>query len=83
MEMSFDQFVGGNATSSTTYSELPRSTGRNPTQYFQHELFNRRNRIVHWGYVNSNHAEAELCHKVAVALVSILREMDRSKYGNL
>ena len=79
----FDQFVAGNATATAIFSGLSNLTHATPTQYFQSELFNRRNRIVHWGYVNSNHDEAELCHGIAVALVSILREMDRSKYGNL
>jgi hypothetical protein len=47
------------------------------------ELFERRNRIVHWGYVNSTKAEAQLCHTLAVAIISILREMDRSAYRAL
>jgi hypothetical protein len=79
----FDKFVAGNATATVIFSDLPNPTGDTPTQYFQRELFNRRNRIAHWGYVNSNRAEAELCHSIAVGLVSILREMDRTKYGNL
>lgn len=79
----FDEFVAANAASSAIFSGLPNPTGNVPTQYFQSELFNRRNRIAHWGYVNSNQGEAELCHKIAVALVSILREMDRAKYGSL
>jgi hypothetical protein len=79
----FDKFVTDNATATAIFSGLPNPTATAPTLYFQSELFNRRNRIAHWGYVNSNQAEAELCHGIAVALVSILREMDRVKYGNL
>jgi hypothetical protein len=79
----FDEFVTANATASAIFSGLPNPTGNTPTQYFQSELFNRRNRIAHWGYVDSNQGEAELCHKIAVAVVAILREMDRAKYGNL
>jgi hypothetical protein len=79
----FDKFVADNATATAIFSGLPNPTATAPTLYFQSELFNRRNRIAHWGYVNSNQAEAELCHGIAVALVSILREMDRVKYGNL
>ena len=77
----FDQFVAGNTVASAIFSGLPNPGHIAPTQYFQSELFNRRNRIAHWGYVNSNQAEAELCHTIAVAVVSILREMDRAKYG--
>ena len=79
----FDKFVEGNALASKIFSGLPNNSHASSTQYVQDELFSRRNRIAHWGYVNSNKADAELCHATAVAVVSILREMDRSKYGNL
>lgn len=80
---SFDKFVVENASAATIFSTLPNTLQAHPTQYFQDELFKRRNRIAHWGFVNSNNTEAELCYTVAIALISILREMDRSKYGNL
>lgn len=79
----FDKFVAGNATATAIFSDLPNPAHTAPTQYFQSELFNRRNRTAHWGNVNSNQEEAELCHRIAVALVSILREMDRIKHGAL
>jgi hypothetical protein len=80
---SFDKFVSENAIASAIFSRLPNPSNVAPAQYFQDELFRRRNRIAHWGYVNSSRADAELCHTVAVAIVAILREMDRSKYANL
>jgi len=83
MGMSFDRFIAGNAVAGAIFCTLPTAYHASPTQYFQEELFKRRNRIAHWGYVNSTKAEAELCHTIAIGLVSILREMDRSKYGNL
>jgi len=79
----FDKFVAENAKAKVIFPGLPNTSNASATDYFQKELFRRRNRIVHWGYVNSSKADAELCHNIAVALVSILREMDRSKYGNL
>jgi hypothetical protein len=79
----FDQFVSWNVAASTIFSRLPNVSRADPRKYFQEELFKRRNRIVHWGYVNSSKADAELCYSIAVALVSILREMDRAKYGSL
>ena len=79
----FDRFVAGNAAVTAIFSSLPNSGNLAPTEYFQNELFKRRNRIAHWGYVNSSQPESELCHRIAVALVSILREMDRTKYRNL
>jgi hypothetical protein len=72
----FDEFVATNKRASAIFSNLPDSAGSSPTQYFQDQLFKRRNRIAHWGYVNSSKSEAQLCHTVAVAAVSILREMD-------
>lgn len=77
----FDDFVAKNTTASALFSRLPSTSNAVATDYFQNELFKRRNRIVHWGYVNSSRADAELCHDIAIALVSILREMDRSKYN--
>jgi len=74
--ITFDEFVATNKRASTIFSNIQDSAGVSPAQYFQDQLFNRRNRIAHWGYVNSSKAEAQLCHTVAVAAVSILREMD-------
>ncbi len=79
----FDRFVAGNAAATAICSSLPNPANVAPTEYFRSELFKLRNRIAHWGYVNSDKAEAELCHHLAVAIVSILREMDRSKYAAL
>jgi len=72
----FDEFVATSKTASAIFSALPDSHEASPTQYFQNQLFRRRNRIAHWGYVNTSKSEAQLCHTVAVAAVSILREMD-------
>jgi hypothetical protein len=80
---SFDNFVADNAVASGIFVGLPNTSNANPTKYFQDEVFRRRNRTVHWGYVSSTKADAELCYTLAVGLVSILREMDRSKYGNV
>lgn len=72
----FDEFVARNKKASEIFSNLTNSAGTTPTQYFQDQLYKRRNRIAHWGYVNSGKSEAQLCLTVAVAAVSILREMD-------
>jgi HEPN domain-containing protein len=79
----FDLFVASNRRAMSVMSSFPEAIGLSAKSYFQRELFNRRNRIVHWGYVNSTKEEAEHCHKLAIAIVSILREMDRVKYANL
>lgn len=81
--MPFDDWVRRNATATQILATFPDSKDRLPKDYFQAQLFKPRNRIVHWGFLNSTKEDAEVCHKLAVAIVSILREMDRSKYGNL
>lgn len=79
----FDKFVAQNNVAARIMTGFPDVVNLSAARYFQNELFRRRNRIVHWGYVNSTKAEAQLCHDLAVAIVSILREMDRSKYAAL
>lgn len=79
--MTFDEFVGTNNLAATIMARFPGAANVSAKQYFQDELFKRRNRIAHWGYVNSTKVEAQLCHDLAVATVSILREMDKSAYG--
>jgi hypothetical protein len=79
--MPFDEFVAENVIAGKIMTGLSDPAGLSAKQYFQSGLFHLRNRIVHWGYVNTNQAEAERCHTLAVAIVTILREMDRIRYG--
>jgi hypothetical protein len=79
--MTFDAFIATNPAATQIVAGFPDAAGKSAKQYFQSELFHLRNRIAHWGYVNTTQAEGERCHKLAVAIVSILREMDRLKYG--
>lgn len=80
----FDEFVmSNNIAAAYAFLGLPNPNKVPPSRYFQDELFNRRNRIAHWGYVNSTRQEAEHSHRIAVAIVTILREMDRLKHGSL
>jgi len=81
--MTFDDFVGSNATTIKILAGFPDAAGLSAKQYFQSNLFYLRNRIAHWGYVSTNKGEAERCFALAVAIVSIFREMDKVKYGTL
>ncbi len=81
--MTFDEFVAKNAVARKIMAGFPDTANLSAKQYFQSALFHPRNRIAHWGYVNTSQAEAERCHTLAVAIVSILREMDRLKYSAL
>jgi hypothetical protein len=40
------------------------------------ELFHRRNKIVHFGEINFQRADAEMCLKLATTLSQSLRAMD-------
>jgi hypothetical protein len=81
--MTFDEFVAKNAFAGKIMAGFPDAANLSAKQYFQSALFHLRNRIAHWGYVNTSQAEGERCHSLAVAIVSILREMDRLKYSGL
>jgi hypothetical protein len=73
--------MSNNIVAAHAFLGLPNANKVMPSRYFQDELFNRRNRIAHWGYVNSTRQEAEHSHQIAVAIIAILREIDRLKYG--
>jgi HEPN domain-containing protein len=81
--MSFDKFATTNVAAKTIMNGFPDAGGTTPKQYFQSQLFYPRNRIAHWGYVNTTKDEAERCLRLAIAIVSLFRIMDRIKYGNL
>jgi hypothetical protein len=76
----FDEFVVTNQTAKAIMDSLPEAVGQSAKDFFQVNLFYPRNRIAHWGYVNTTEAEGQRCHELAVAIVSIFREMDRAKY---
>lgn len=73
----FNKFVEGNTDTDTIFSALPSSPRIGPAQYVQDKLFKPRNRIVHWGYVNSGKADAEHCLEIAVVVVRLLERMDK------
>lgn len=81
--MTFDDFVGSNATALKILTGFPDAACLSAKQYFQSNLFYLRNRIAHWGYVSTSKDEAECCLALAIGIVSILREMDKVKYGTL
>jgi len=47
-----------------------------PSHFFVVELFDRRNRIAHSGYIDFQQPDAEMCLDLANALLQILAEMD-------
>src|SRR5271165_2895668 len=71
-KMTFDEFVARNKAAAKIMAKFPDAANQSAKLYFQKELFNRRNKVAHKGYVNSTEVEAQLCHILAVAIISIL-----------
>jgi hypothetical protein len=81
--MTFDDFACSHPAAIKIMAVLPGAPHSSAKECFQKKLFNRRNEIAHWGYVNSKQEEAQLCYTLAVAILAILQEMDRSKVNFL
>lgn len=47
--------------------------------FFQEQLFERRNRIIHYGEVDFGKSEGEQCFGLASALIGLLTAMDRER----
>jgi hypothetical protein len=81
--MKFDDFVASNPTARTVMNQFPDAAGQSARDYFQTALFNKRNRIMHWGYLNFQETDALLCHQVSFGIIAILKAMDREKYEGM
>lgn len=54
-----------------------------PQEFFQQELFNKRNKIVHYGEIDFKKVDAEMCFALASALTAILKRMDDKRIAAL
>jgi hypothetical protein len=81
--MSFDDFVQSNNAALAIAKSIEIPTATSPKDYFQRELFQVRNRIAHWGFVDASLEQAEHCHALAISIVAILRVMDKERYGKM
>ncbi|MGH2639509.1 MAG: hypothetical protein ACRDF4_09560 [Rhabdochlamydiaceae bacterium] len=81
----FDSFLSHNASLlKPLHEKYPNSqTYQSPKDFFQKELFDRRNKIVHLGAINFQQVEAEMCFSMAVTLRQILNEMDSQRNKRL
>lgn len=83
VQMTFDEFISSNQAANAIYSALPNDNQIALSELCQSELFKIRNRIAHWGYVNSSAEDAKRCYDIGLAVVSVLREMDKTYYANV
>jgi hypothetical protein len=52
-------------------------------KFFQEELFERRNQIVHYSRIDFEKAQGEQCFSLALALISLLHAMDRERVNRM
>jgi hypothetical protein len=81
VQKTFDDFVSSNQTANAIHKTLPSSSQLSLSELCQSNLFAIRNRIAHWGYVNCSGEDAQRCYGIGVAVVCVLREMDKVRYG--
>ena len=71
----FDSFLSQHTK--TIQSRYPAYKGvASPKDFFVRELFHRRNKIVHFGEIDFQQADAEMCFTLATSLSQILASMD-------
>jgi hypothetical protein len=79
----FDDFVVDFLTTNKDHhgilikAGLPRVVSQTKLKYFQNEIFDRRNRIMHWGEVGYQQSDAAPCLSAAIGIINILKLMDR------
>jgi hypothetical protein len=75
----FDRFVSQKESvlfESIRHDYDPQNNYMSPKKFFQEQLFDKRNRIVHSGYIDFKQEEGEMCFALASALLQILRAMN-------
>jgi hypothetical protein len=77
----FDSFLAQNTgLLKPVHMRYPASKSEpSPKKFFIAELFHRRNRVVHFGEINSQQADGEICLTCATSLSQILSAMDAQR----
>ncbi len=79
----FDSFLSQNSRLlQPVHARYPDSkTEPSPKQFFIKELFYKRNKIVHFGKIDFQQPDAEMCLTLATTLSQILAAMDAQRRG--
>jgi hypothetical protein len=81
---SFDSFLSANGDLLKSVRTQYQSSGEaSAKDFFVKGLFRKRNRIVHFGKIDFQQSEAELCFALSTALWHILVAMDTDCYRKL
>jgi len=78
---SLDSFLAQNSgLLKPVHTQYPASKSEpSPKKFFITELFHKRNRIVHFGEINFQQADAEICLTLATTLSQVLSAMDAER----
>jgi hypothetical protein len=79
---SFDDFVSSllaKLTAQQISAGGAQDASQLKAQYIQTELFNRRNRIMHWGEVGHTNEDALKAWNAALTAFSVLKRMDKQR----
>lgn len=78
-QKSFDEFIAqNNSLVKSLYARYTNAVTSHK-EFFIHELFHRRNRIVHVGKIDSQKSEAGIALAVATTMWQILDAMDKTR----
>jgi len=81
---SFDSFLAATGDLLNSVRTQYQSSGKaSAKDFFVKGLFHKRNRIVHFGEIDFQRSEAELCFALSTALWNILVAMDVHRYREL
>jgi len=87
--MKFDDFVADFLTKNKDHpgnlikNGFAQLASQTTLCYFQKEIFDKRNRIMHWGRVDYQQGDAAPCLSAAIGMINILKLMDRLKYEKM
>lgn len=82
--LDFNEFISQNSGLLSGISgKYPGLKSQTPKDFFQQELFNKRNNVVHHGEIDFKKADGEMCFLLASALTDILKEMDNKRIAAL
>jgi hypothetical protein len=78
--VSFDAFCSQHTSLLTgLHTKFPVSQNGSLKEFFIENFFHKRNRIVHFGEINYQQADAELCFTSAMTLWRVLEGMDKQR----
>ncbi len=76
----FDEFLSQKVELMSRLQAAQPAIGKSPAKFFEQRLFWKRNRILHYGFVNHQEPDAKDAVDLGLAQLQILDLMDKFKY---